>query len=128
MTIGQFLERALLIPHASGGAAWSGADCWGIVELYYRHILGIELNEREGIIPGHVGLQQGFKQAVRWVEVDAPEEGDLVIMRAFGLTAGHVGVFVEGHVLHSTRRAGCVFQPMSDPAIQAGITGFWSYQ
>lgn len=129
MNVFDFIDRALLVPYAEGRGDWAGADCWGIVELYYEHVLNIDLDDRGNIQPGHDGLQAGFDKAEHWPQIEKPEDHCLVIMQAKHLLAGHVGVFHNGYVLHSWNKdIGCVFQPITDRFIRSRITAYLRYQ
>lgn len=128
MTPDEFITRALSIPYEEGKGDWSSADCWGVVELYYRHVLDIELSDRGVIKPGHAGMQQGFEAATYWVEVTEPKQHCLVIMRAHGYQAGHVGIYIDGHVLHSDERTGCTYEPIKDRFIRSTITCFLAHE
>jgi cell wall-associated NlpC family hydrolase len=129
MKINDFIDQALMIPYVMGGSEMSGADCWGIVELYYKHVLDIELDNRGDIEAGHMGIQEGFDQATNWKPIDQPENHCLVALRAGRIKVGHIGVYVDGNVLHSAdEETGCVFQPISDRFIKTRITAFLRYQ
>lgn len=118
------VSRLLAVPYAPGEGAWTGADCWGVVELWYRHVLGIDLKDRADRPPGHNSVQGWADEGLGWISISAPEDHCLVLMRAGRLSAGHVGVFYNGRVLHSAKSHGCVFQPLSDRIIRSSITGF----
>lgn len=121
-------EEALLrlqrVPYACGGGAWDGSDCWGIVELWYRHVLGIELDDRGAIAPGHAGIAAGVEAMADWQWCDAPQDHCLVLMRQRRFQYGHVGIFWHGSVLHSDEHTGCVFEPLSRRHIHPRITGY----
>ncbi len=36
-------HRLVGIPFIAGGRGWDGCDCWGLLLLAYREVLGIEL-------------------------------------------------------------------------------------
>lgn len=122
-----FIDRALNIPYLDGGDTWAAADCWGIVELYYRHVLGVELSDRGNISPGCYGLQEGFDRAEHWKPIDKPENHCLVIFRAKGLEAGHVGVYFEGSVVHSSDTKECVVQPLHNRLLRSRVTALLRY-
>lgn len=124
MTPSQFVDRALSIPYREGAAEWAGADCWGLVELFYAHVLGVKLIDRANIAPGHAGMNAGFDAATDWPPVSGPVENGLVIMRAAGFKAGHVGLFIAGRVLHTSEKTGCVYQPITDRFLRSRITSF----
>lgn len=124
----QFIDRALGIPFAFGRGDWQGSDCWGLVELWYRELLGAELEDRQGHGFDHAGLQSGFDAATRWRPISEPSDNDLVVMRAGQFEAGHIGVHYQGFVLHTSERTGCVYQPLTDRLLRPRITGFLTYQ
>ncbi len=122
MRASDFIDRALTIPHVPGRGDWAGADCWGVVELYYEHVLGIGLTDRADIAPGPEGTQVGFDARRGWDDLAGPVDHCVVVMRAGRLKAGHVGVYFGGSVLHSSHRHGCVFQRLN--GLQHRVTGY----
>lgn len=120
---GRMIDALLTVPYLPGGGDMAGADCWGVVELWYRHVIGIALADRADHPVGHAGLNAGFDAACDWSRITAPEDHCLVVMRAGGLDAGHVGVFYGGSVLHATEQSGCVvYEPISARSLRGAIT------
>jgi len=128
MTPDRLIGQLQSVPYIAGRGDMSGADCWGVVELWYRYILGIKLDDRSAHPPGHEGLQSGFDVADEWLEIEKPENNCLVIMRAGHLDAGHVGVFYEGNVLHSAKTHDCILQPITHRFIKSKITRFLKHK
>lgn len=128
MTPVQFIDRALGVPFGFGRGDWFASDCWGLVELWYRELLGVDLDDRAGHGHDHAGLQAGFSAATRWQPVDDPTDHDLVVMRAGGLEAGHIGVHWQGSVLHTSQKTGCVYQGLDDRIVRSRISGFLTFQ
>lgn len=124
MTPEAMIDSLLPVPYAAGQGTLSGADCWGIVELWYRHVLGIDVTDRGALPAGNDGLQAGYDAASVWQPIDEAKDHCLVILRFRHLTAGHVGVFYQGSVLHSSEGHGCVYQPISHRLIRPRITRF----
>lgn len=124
MTIDEFVARALVVPHVPGASGWASADCWGIVEMFYAHVLGVQITDRGSIAPGNDGMQQGVEAAQEWEEIPEPENHCLVIMRAGRLEFGHVGIFIDGFVLHSTEKTGCTYQKITDRRVEPKITAY----
>lgn len=123
-TSSAMIDALLHCPYVPGGSEMHGADCWGIVELWYAHVLGIALDDRAGHPPGHEGMQAGFDAAGHWQAIEAAEDHCLVILRVGQLEAGHVGVFYDGHLLHSSEHQGCTYQAISDRWLRSRITRF----
>lgn len=117
------IDRLLAVPYLPGGGTWAGADCWGVVELWYRNVLGIEVGDRGDLPAGRESVQAASAIADDWLSVDQPQDHCLVLMRAGRLAVGHVGVFYQGCVLHSDEGHGCVYQPITERAIRARTTG-----
>lgn len=126
------IERLQAVPHRPGRGDWSGADCWGIVCLWYRERFSIELEERATIEPGVLGMQVGFDQRSNWISVETPSDDDVVVMRAVKvrqvLDAGHIGVYWGGFVLHSCEGAGCIAVALNSRQIRHRITGYFRHR
>lgn len=122
------IERFQTIPYMRGEGRWAGADCWGLCELWYQELYGIDLSDRGEISPGPSGLQTGYDNAADWSRVEQPIEGDLVVMSTViervKLNAGHIGIFTQGGVLHTDKNINCVWQLLTDRLISRRITGF----
>ena len=63
MTRDEFISRAVGIPWVRWGSSWDGADCYGIVVMYCREVLGIDL----GAVP-QTDIASGFALAGGWVK------------------------------------------------------------
>lgn len=126
------IERLQLVPHVPNGSDWRGADCWGIVCIWYRERFGIGLGERGDIAYGIDGLQQGFDARTDWTPVAVPGSDDVVVMRAAKgrqvIAAGHVGVHWNGLVIHSSEDTGCVAMPLASRQIRHRVTGFFRHR
>jgi hypothetical protein len=125
------IERLRLVPHVRGRSDWGGADCWGIVCIWYRERFGIELQDRGANGLGVEGLQSGFDRRSDWIAVASPENDDVVVMRAakgrIVLDAGHIGVFWSGVVVHSSEDVGCIAEPLTARTIRHRITGYYRH-
>jgi len=128
MTPAAMIDALLECPYSPGNGEMHGADCWGIVELWYLHVLEMKLEDRSEHPPGHDGMQSGFDAAAVWEPIETPADHCLVIMRAGRLIAGHVGVYFKGSVLHSSEHQGCTYQPISDRWIKSKTTGFLKHE
>lgn len=122
-----WIETLLRIPHVPNYGRMDGADCWGVVEIWYREVLKIELDDRSDIAPGPEGLAAGFAAKSNWQEIKTPVDDCLVIMSQGRIKAGHVGVFIGGKVLHSTPDTGCVLEPLNSLRIAPRTTCFLEY-
>lgn len=117
-----FIDRAQHAPYVEGGGSFAGADCWGIIELYYRHVLGVGLTDRAGYKPGCASVQEWYDATEEWRKVPEPVQHCLVVLRSGSVPAAHVGVYACGRLLHSSRRYGCVAQPYPRRALRVMTT------
>ncbi|QND13439.1 C40 family peptidase [Rhizobium leguminosarum bv. trifolii] len=125
------MERFIGIPYVQHGRGYDGADCWGILYLYYRDVLGI-------LVPTYVAEMEARRfdrrdigplmKAERerdWVQIETPAIGDCVLMRA-GRHDSHVGVFLgAGRMLHSEGPHPSQIERMADVRWRDRITGFY---
>jgi cell wall-associated NlpC family hydrolase len=124
MTPERAIDLLTVVPYIAGRGDWAGADCWGLVELWYRHVVGIELADRGQREPGMGSVDDWANAATGWKRIQAPTDHCLVLIRVGDLEAGHVGIHYAGKVLHTAERHGCVLQSLSDRLIRSRITGF----
>jgi cell wall-associated NlpC family hydrolase len=113
------------------GRDYDGVDCYGVVYLIYRDLLGIALpsfadqyrstEDAEDI----AALIAGERQ--RWVEVDQPQEFDLVLIRLKGMEM-HVGVYHrDGWFVHCLTGAMVATERITSPVWRHRITGYFRY-
>lgn len=108
------------IPWQAGASGPEAYDCWaavGMVEarLFGRTIPGLTPERRRGIAHARQS----------WARSDQPRDGDIVEMRRMG-RANHVGVWIEGRVLHCQQGAGMVYDRPSDIRLMGWTMRFWT--
>lgn len=95
MTPIEFAGLAVGLPWVKWRSDWAGMDCFGLVVLWFREVLGIEL----GNVP-RVGIVQGLAEAADWAETDT-RDGRVIWMAWAGGEPKHCGVFLdERRALH----------------------------
>ncbi|GLI23495.1 cell wall-associated NlpC family hydrolase [Xanthobacter flavus] len=104
------------IPFVDGGRDRAGCDCWGLVHLVYREVIGINL-PTYGEISAHdvARVTERIREdsaGAPWLPVTgAPRPFDVLVMRGKPL---HVGVMVDAaHVLHVEAATSAVIVPVS---------------
>lgn len=103
-----WLREFVGIPRVVAGRSRAGVDCYGILWLVYRDVLGIEVasyanetldaKERAEV----ADLIAGGRVISPWrqVEIGTEREFDMVVFRRGGIES-HIGVVVEpGRMLH----------------------------
>lgn len=127
-------HRFVGIPFADRGRDFSGCDCWGLVYLAYRQLLGIELPTYGEIsakdllrVARNIGTQYKCEP---WVEPRAPRPLDVAVMHFHGSKlVGHVGLLVEGaQVLHTERSHDSALVPLSHMTVRHRIVAFRRYR
>lgn len=125
------IERFVGVPYLANGRHYDGADCWGILCLFYRDVLGLELPSllpemqgrefhRRGIAP----LVQDVRES-QWHEVSEPRQGDCVLMRV-GRLDTHVGIYLDrGRLLHSEGPHPSEIVRIDDIRVKRRISGFY---
>lgn len=93
------------IPYKSHGREKEGSDCWGILYLFYKTILNIEIPRYEiGYKDADDFESVSYKinsHLNEWKEVKSPVFGDVVLFNIAGKTV-HAGVYLnESEFLHS---------------------------
>jgi len=82
-------------------------DCWGLVVLYYRHVLGIELHQTPDYESGADFFTCYQGDVVFWRLVDNPVEGGIFVGYR-GAQPAHVGLVLNRQALHSRGENGSV--------------------
>lgn len=124
-------DRFLAIPFVSQGRSYDGADCWGLVWLYYRDVMGIALTEWAHVPAKALRTISDLiaEHKREWTKVESPRNGDIVVMKAWTrrstILDAHVGVVVNRRfVLHTRENSGPVLQRLTDPDIAWRIVDF----
>jgi cell wall-associated NlpC family hydrolase len=125
------LSKFVGIPYVAHGRGYEGADCWGLLFLYYRDVLGMpipsysaEMQERE-FHRKDIGPLVDAEIERLWLQIDEPQPGDGVLLRA-GRFNSHVGVFLgNGRMLHSEGPDPSVVVRLDDIRLRSRITGFF---
>jgi cell wall-associated NlpC family hydrolase len=108
----------LLIPFVDRGRSRAGVDCWGLVWLVYREMLGIELPSYRSDYPdvdAHAWLAELVRDQKRrfWQEVYPVQRMDVALFAITGQDGVrrpcHVGLVLDdeaGLFLHAQKRQG----------------------
>jgi hypothetical protein len=97
-----FVARAVGLPWARWRADWQAMDCYGLVVLWHREVLGVEL----GGVP-QTDISAGFAASTGWQESPGPEASSTCWMAWRAGSPTHCGVMLQGlRVLHAEGRPG----------------------
>jgi hypothetical protein len=93
MTAAEFSDRAIGIPWVRWRSDWQACDCFGLVVLYHREVLGINL----GAVP-NTSISEGFFASSGWEEsMLEPEATAFMAWRNDAPT--HCGIVLPGAML-----------------------------
>jgi cell wall-associated NlpC family hydrolase len=96
----EFVARAVGLPWARWRADWQAMDCYGLIVLWHREVLGVEL----GGVP-QTNIAAGFGASTGWEELPGPAAGATCWMAWRAGSPTHCGVVLAGgYVLHSEGR------------------------
>lgn len=96
MTHTEFAARAVGIPWVKWRSDFDGVDCFGLIVLYFREVLGIDL----GDVP-QTDIASGFSRARGWIECDA-QAGATCFMAWHDGAPTHCGLMLDSQrVLHA---------------------------
>lgn len=123
------------VPWERHGRSLDGADCWGLVQLWYARVLGRDLPDylaEMALIGADAAARQDLMRretASGWRlrEPGAEQVHDVVLLRA-GRFHEHVGVWLgAGLMLHSEGPEGLasVIQRIDDPSLRHRVVGFF---
>ena len=125
----------MAIPFVDGGRSPGGVDCWGLIYLVYRDMLGIELPSygeisARDLIRIRRTMNRESAVSTTWVPVQSdPQEFDVVGMRLpDGATFGHVGLVCgPRRVLHIEKASGVAIEDAHSATIRGRIVGHWRH-
>ncbi len=96
MTPEEFTAKAVGLPWVRWRSDWQAVDCYGLVVLYFREVLGVDL----GDVP-HTDVASGFAESAGWGEC-GPIAGSTAWMSWRDGAPQHVGLLIrEDQVLHA---------------------------
>lgn len=107
MSKDDFLSRVTGIPWMNRACSFDAADCWGLVVLYYRHVLGIEIHQTADYESGNDFLTCYDGDVVFWLRTEYFSD-DGIFVAWIGSNPVHVGLIVDGRALHSRGENGHV--------------------
>ena len=108
------------IPYMDRGRDRDGVDCWGLVQLWYREQLNIEVDDYLYAYTAAADFESVSdaikKHKAEWQPVDDPEFGDVLVFKIAGYPM-HVGIKMKGDdFLHAFQGTQSCLERLSDIA------------
>lgn len=107
MTREEFIHRMLDVPWSNRACTFNSCDCWGLVALYYRHVLRTEIHHDAGYESDRDFFTCYQGEVKFWQRIDYPID-DGVFIGYIGNQPVHIGLVVDGQALHSRGENGGV--------------------
>lgn len=103
----EFISQIEGVPWSNRACSFDAADCWGLVVMYYRHVLGIEVHQTADYESGRDFMTCYDADVVFWQRSETfCDEG--IFVAWVGSQPVHVGLILGGRVLHSRGQNGHV--------------------
>lgn len=100
MTTDEFTDRMIGVPWVNRACSFTACDCWGLVTLYYRHVIDTEIHHDSGYESDGDFMTCYQNEVDFWKQEDHPVSGGIFVAYD-GSIPVHVGVVLGGMVLHS---------------------------
>jgi len=117
------------IPFSLKGRDFSGADCWGLVLLWYENEYGVKLksfHEDYEDISDKGGIESATrKERKNWEKTSEPEIGNVVLIRITGAEM-HTGIYIgEGKMLHVMQGINSCIENLREPKWSQRVVGYY---
>lgn len=96
----EFIGKVIGKPWRNRACTFDAMDCWAVVVLYYRHVIGIEIHQTADYESGHDFMTCYDGDVVFWRRTELFAEGDIFVAWV-GSKPVHVGLIIDGKALHS---------------------------
>lgn len=106
-----------------------GADCCGLLTQIYKNELGIELPDYLDLYENTIDHQviskaMLFEKQSRWVDVDDPQEFDVIVLRIRNVPM-HLGIVTKPkHMIHCSRGINTVHERFDGMRWKDKIIGY----
>lgn len=129
------IESFIGLPFVDRGRSMEGIDCWGLIMLMYKDMLGIALPDFPISAKDSEGVINAMGDSVskgEWVKVNEPKFGDIIAMALcprLVRSINHVGMHVGNnrfiHAIMDQRSASC---RIDDSYWSKRIKGYYRWQ
>lgn len=102
------LYTYLKIPFKHQGRDFNGADCFGMLRLFYLYELGVDLPDYTNDYPEDWWTEQSLitdlYREYKFIEVSTFERGNVLLFKNTSTIPGHIGIVLDDSAfLHMTR-------------------------
>lgn len=131
-----FVNKIITTPFIEGGRDYSGCDCWGLILLAYRDVLGVEIPNYENVFysgqESLVSVSEEIEQIKScqsvFREVVNPQKGDIVFFNMLGRPI-HVGFVIdEKTMIHTSKTSGVAIENYRSPKWSKRLQAFYRHK
>ena len=112
-----FFSKYMDIPYKYNGCDFNGCDCYGVIQLWYKEELGIDLVNFKRIGANYEEMDKNYLEAnssLDFIPVYSIQNHDVFLLKDHRGDPKHCGIHYGGHVLHFTSKHGCVVHRLSE--------------
>lgn len=117
------ISRYIGVPYVVGGYSFAGADCFGVVQLYYRNELGIELARPSVYAHPYQRMRMALDHyralGFELLPENEPTPGDVVLLQHGSVPDTFGVVMQDGKVLTTSIPTGSVLTALNRDRIVA---------
>lgn len=127
------IDRYIGIPFEDKGRSFSSCDCYGLVKLYYKHELNIDIPETKITAdkPRRIMINYLNEISKNWIEVDTPKKDCVVAMcmnEEHPKLVTHFAVMIDDkRLLHTLNKRMSHITTLSHMEIKPFIKGFYRW-
>lgn len=111
------------LPFVRGGRDKGGVDCWGLLVILYKELMGLDISLKESV--DCLDLEGLQKLQERFYEVVEPCFGDTVLLNNLGKPV-HVGFVLNGtEMIHTATENGAVIENFKGAKWRRKVVGFY---
>lgn len=109
----KFIAEWIGVPHVYNGRDKRGVDCYGLVWLYYRDVLGLMMPDWYCADSSKLWVMRFMDKEVRdrLVVIDKPEDNCIAVIKRNSIS-NHIGVIYGDGFFHCLENTSVVYQPI----------------
>lgn len=130
------IKQIMCVPYVPGGRDWEGADCWGLVLLCLKHVMGVEASSHDDLyyVPGNdieaasEAVEKVITEDIEFSEVKSPRRGDFALIALLNEEI-HIGFMLgPSSMLHTQMGIGPSVADLDSPKWARRVRGFYRHK
>ncbi len=127
------INKYIGLPYKQKGYDFDGADCYGLIWLFYKNEFNKILPKYENcdtcvnakLVESQIDVS---KMTLDAYKTNTPKTGDLVLFRFRGLVC-HLGLYIDDSmVLHILRDVNAVCEPINHGRLSKRVEGIYAFR